>query len=579
MSFRDPPIPRDEQRRLAALASCEVLDTPPEPAFDDLSMIAAEFFDAPIALVSLVDENRQWFKSSVGLDATELPRNHAFCAHAIMTDEPMVVCDTHLDPRFDGHPLVVGDPYIRFYAGVPVTLTTGERLGTLCVIDRSPRVPTPRQMQRLAALAGQVSALLELRRRVRMLRESEERQRQLIKALREAKLRADEANRTKSEFLANTSHEIRTPLTAILGYAQLLADDDTATDYDRERDHAARTILRNGQHLLQIINDILDLSKIESGHFRVNRVDFDPVPLIDEVAASFRPRVEAKGLGLTVSWDSKPPAQIGADPDRLRQILVNVIGNAVKFTSAGTVAVRARVSEDTARPTTLTIEVEDTGIGMSDSEIERVFLPFVQADASTTRRFGGTGLGLHISRRLTTLLGGELTVRSTKGVGSVFTLTIDATTCGRAAEADRPSEPASAAERRDALAGVRILIAEDGPDNQRLFRGVLARAGASVTVVENGHEAVQAYRARPELFSMILMDMQMPVMDGYEATRTLRAVGCTLPIAALTANAMDRDRDRCIEAGCDEYAAKPISPAALIKLCRRIVDNSAARAA
>ncbi|MCC5786072.1 MAG: response regulator [Phycisphaerales bacterium] len=579
MPFQDPPIPENEQRRLAALVSCEVMDTPRESGYDDLTRFAAEIFGAPIALVSLVDEHRQWFKSCVGLDVAETPRNIAFCAHAIMTDEPLVVPDALEDPRFDEHPLVVGEPFIRFYAGVPLRLTTGERLGTLCVIDRAPREPTNTQMQRLSSLAGQVSALLELRRRVRMLRESEERQQRLIEALSEAKVQAEEASRLKSEFLANTSHEIRTPLTAILGYAELLVNDETVVGSERERSRAAWTILRNGKHLLQIINDILDLSKIESGHFHIERVDFDPAPLIDEVAASFRVKAEQKGLRLSVEWASPAPASVGADPDRFRQVLTNIIGNAVKFTSAGSVVIRVMAEGGEETPERLTVEVEDTGIGMNAEQIERIFKPFVQADASTTRRFGGTGLGLHISRRLANLLGGDLSVRSEEGSGSVFTITIDATPCGRSIETKRPAQPAPTNTNAGALCGQRVLVAEDGPDNQRLIQHLLSKAGASVTLVDNGREAVEAYRAKPDRFSLILMDMQMPEMDGYEAARALRKLGCTLPIVALTANAMEGDRAECIEAGCTDYATKPIDPATLIELCRSLVDAPAVQAA
>ncbi|MGO8749234.1 MAG: ATP-binding protein [Thermoguttaceae bacterium] len=391
-------------------------------------------------------------------------------------------------------------------------------------------------------------------------------------ATQQARAVAEAANRAKSDFLANMSHEIRTPMTAILGYADILA----GSSLQREQQEAVDTIQRNGDHLLALINDILDLSKIESGKLQVEHLPVSPVAIFDDVVSLMRVRAEARRLPLKLEYDGPIPQTIQIDPTRLRQILVNLVGNAVKFTEIGEVKIAVRlVDRDTTEPK-LRIEVIDMGVGMSPQQLERLFQPFQQADASTTRKFGGTGLGLVISKRLAELLGGNITASSVPGKGSIFTLTIATGPLEGAALVDQPAEavaqiatkpkPATAAHAR---LDCRILLAEDGPDNQRLIAFVLRKAGAEVQIVENGQMAMEkALAAHPEWgrrsddpkepFDVILMDMQMPVMDGYEATRQLRRHGYTGPIVALTAHAMKDDLQKCLDAGCDDYLTKPI---------------------
>ena len=397
-------------------------------------------------------------------------------------------------------------------------------------------------------------------------------------ALNQALTRAKDADRAKSEFLANMSHEIRTPLTAILGYTEVLLETRSPGDSGQiGADDALRTIHRNGEHLLQIINDILDLSKIEAGRVEIERILASPRQFVAEVVSLMKVRSTAKGLKLDVEFSDNVPDAIQTDPTRLRQVLWNVVGNAIKFTDRGFVRLVTRWDPALAGTGTIAFEVSDSGIGMSSEELARLFHPFNQADTSTTRRYGGTGLGLAISQRLVEKMGGTITVTSEPGKGSRFTirLPVAAAQFDDAQVAEDKSDGATfpAALTNDSLAGYRILLAEDGLDNQRLIVHLLRRAGAEVVVAENGQSAVEvALAARDEgiPFDVVLMDMQMPVLDGCEATERLRADDYHWPIIALTAHALQADHDRCLAAGCDDVCTKPIDRAVLFaSICRQ----------
>ena len=384
-----------------------------------------------------------------------------------------------------------------------------------------------------------------------------------------AKESAEAANRAKSEFLANMSHEIRTPMTAILGFTELLGDADADAGLRAE---AVSSIRRNGEHLLALLSDILDVSKIEAGKMTIESVATDPLALVREVVDTMRVRAEGKGITLTWRVEGSVPGTFSSDPVRLKQILSNLVGNAVKFTEIGGVDVAVSYSESGGQ---LRFAVRDTGIGIAPEAIDRLFRPFHQADTTTTRRFGGTGLGLSICRRLAEMLGGRVTVESAEGRGSVFTLEIDAQGVGGLSASPAPGASADGrgAAATPTLDGLRILLAEDGPDNQRLIRFLLERAGAAVVTVDTGAKAVAAVAAQPGQFDLILMDMQMPEMDGYTATGRLRAAGVPTPVLALTAHAMSGDEQKCRDAGCDGYLSKPVDRAALVALCARLAAD------
>lgn len=397
--------------------------------------------------------------------------------------------------------------------------------------------------------------------------------------LTKAKDAAELANATKSEFLANMSHEIRTPMTAILGFTDVLLGNVV----NPENLESVKTIKRNGESLIGLINDILDLSKIEAGKLDVEMIDCSVLQVINEVYSLMKVRANAKGLQLEVRFDSAIPETICSDPTRLRQVLINIVGNAIKFTETESVQIITRLEKEAGSEPKLRIDVRDNGIGIDEENLKNLFLPFTQADGSTTRKFGGTGLGLTISRRLVELLGGSISVSSTLGEGSVFSVTVSTGPLNHVAMIECHGESKciktvlnEVEESADPLKNCRILFAEDGPDNQRLISFILKKAGAEVTLANNGQVGVDLASAalnegRP--FDVILMDMQMPVLDGYAATQTLRNLGYQKPIIALTAHAMSTDRQKCLDAGCDDYASKPIDRKQLIEMIVSYTKN------
>jgi signal transduction histidine kinase/DNA-binding NarL/FixJ family response regulator/HPt (histidine-containing phosphotransfer) domain-containing protein len=406
-------------------------------------------------------------------------------------------------------------------------------------------------------------------------------------ALTAARAEADRANQQKSDFLANMSHEIRTPMTAIVGFANLLLEVEQSPS---EKLNCIQTIRRNCDHLLSIINDVLDVSKIEAGKMVLERIACSPAQIVDHVASLMRVKAEEKDLSLDVEYVGKIPKTIRTDPTRLRQILMNLTGNAIKFTETGGVRLVTRmVEEPDASEPMIGFEIIDTGVGMTPGQLAKLFQPFTQADNSTTRRFGGTGLGLTISGHLAVALGGRITVTSKPGQGSCFLAWIRTGSLARvetfdpATEAGLPDDSREQeAKRSESAVEVRVtgsvLLAEDGLDNQRLIAYHLKRAGAAVEVVDNGLAALEAVMnaaAAEQPFDLVFMDMQMPELDGYAATRRLRRAGYRGPIVALTAHAMAGDRQKCLDAGCDDYATKPIRRDALIELLARYLREEA----
>ena len=983
-------IPADEMQRLNSLRECCILDSSPEKTYDDLTALAARLCDTPIALVSLVDAERQWFMSAVGTEAKETHRDSAFCAHAILGHEPLIVTDAATDPRTFDNALVLGPPHIRFYAGIPLRTGDGHALGTLCVIDTVPRDISAQQLADLESLARLVTSQLELRRLNRVLSQSQsqlqemhtrlteiatqvpgvvyqfelrpdgsscfpyasegirkiyrvspeevrfdatavfsvlhpddyhafvesirasardltpwrqeyrvrfpdgevrwllgnaipgrhagssilwhgfitdeteqrqardeamlmrsrmqavvqgstqlsiigtdlegiitvfnsgaerllgytaaemirlqtpqiihlrsevearsqelsleygypvqgfetfvhsarrgghsesdwtyirkdgsqlavhlvvtatldeagmitgfvgvaanvtdarrteeslrfererldlalaggeigtwdwniqtgkeiwdagfadllgERHEDLNQSFNEfiarvhphdlaavrssaqkhldgltpiyaaefrirqkdgewrwvqargrlmqrdqngrplrmlgtmadisdrksteeelvaARVMADTANRSKSEFLANMSHEIRTPLTSILGYADLLSEPGLSVV---ETADSIAIIKSAGSHLMTIINDVLDLSKIEAGKMTVECIETFPSRVIHEVLSALRPAAEAKGLQLSARCVGPIPGRISSDPVRVRQILMNLVGNAVKFTEHGHVCVTVQMApKSTDGIERLAFEVTDTGIGMTQQQCRSLFESFTQADPSMTRRFGGTGLGLAICRRMARILDGEIVATSQPGLGSTFRVTIATGSLQHVEMFDSLSSAEETSDRsafarhhlKKSLQG-RILLAEDNPVNRRLFEAILRNAGADVDLAENGQVAVEkavtammpssspnhvAHSKPLPGYDVILMDMQMPVLDGYSATKHLRAIRYQGPIIALTAHALMEDREKCLAVGCDDVISKPVERDLLIHTCHNWIERA-----
>ena len=396
--------------------------------------------------------------------------------------------------------------------------------------------------------------------------------------LQASKEAAEAANQAKSDFLANMSHEVRTPMNAILGFTDALR-----RGYDQSTDDRRKyldTIHQSGEHLLQLINDVLDLSKVEAGRFEVEHIAVSAHALVSEVVTVLRVRAEEKDLELDLTIDSALPATIQTDPTRLRQIATNLIGNAIKFTEAGSIQVRLELAAgDTGPDYRLRVIDSGIGIGIGPDQLESIFDPFVQADASVTRRFGGTGLGLAISRRFARLLAGDIVASSTPGQGTEFLVTLDPGALEGVpmltpaeALAAQPSDEATTGMTWAFPAATRVLVVDDGEENRELVRLVLENVGLEAICGENGQEAVDL--ATAHRFDAVLMDMQMPVMDGYEATSSLRARGLEIPIVALTADAMKGFEQKCLEAGCSHYMTKPIDIDELLALLASLLDGT-----
>lgn len=535
--------PGSENKRLSVLQQYQIMDTEAEKSFDELVQLTADICAVPLAAISLLDAERQWFKAKTGILIEETAIEDSFCQHTIRQDELLVVEDVLQDERFRNNPLVTGDPHVRFYAGMPLISPGNVMIGTLCVLDTVPRELNRQQKSALEILARQAMNLLELRHKNRLLEE--------------ASREAQEALRAKSEFLSVMSHELRTPLNGIIGLTHWLLQDNP---YPQQIE-LMNTLKFSAESLLTLINDILDYNKLQAHKLQLEKMPFSLSESLEQTIRPLTFLAVQKELVLEFSIPPELPLLAG-DPHRLTQILNNLLGNALKFTQAGRISLMVAPVMETENFMTLRFTVKDTGIGIPADKLETIFQEFSQVSPEISRKYGGTGLGLTITRKLLQLMGSDLRVNSTPGEGTEFMFSI----AFQKSTQQQPGAshfPGAAIEEtfNVFLNNKKVLLAEDNQVNQLITAKFLKSWGLETHIANNGLEALQMVQC--EQYDLILMDLQMPEMDGFEASRQLRRMNAhyrQLPIIALTASAVGQYREEAGAAGITSILTKPFKP-------------------
>ncbi|WP_256003394.1 ATP-binding protein [Pedobacter deserti] len=651
-----------EIERLKALRNLNIIDTPGEQEFDNISKVAALICQAPMAVISLVDEERVFYKSIQGTTEIEVPREVSFSGHTIKSKDILEVRDATKDPRFKDHPGVSGDPHVRFYAGAPLTDDNGHMLGVLGVFDTRPRELTPEQREGLKTLANEIITHITLRQRstelmrlsfvaskinngvvisdanskvawvnaaftnitgytiedlrgkrlgdllsgpdtdyaameraramtrenksftvdllayrkdnvpiwlsihntlvldpqgkleseVEILIDITEKKR-VEKDIIESREQAVKLSEAKEMFLSVMSHEIRTPLNAVIGMTNLLIDNDPKPSQIED----LNVLKFSAENLLNIINDILDLTKIETGNMQLESIPFSIRTLIGDISNSLRVSAMEKGNKLEVNIDDQIPQRILGDKTRLYQILMNLLGNAVKFTSHGTIHISARLVAERADSVDVLFEVRDNGIGIPADKLEYIFESFTQAGSDVSRKYGGTGLGLAITRRLLQLHGSDIEVQSREHEGTAFSFSISYK------KVDHDDQNAPAAEQAGSYAGCKILVVDDNDVNILIANRILNKWGPEVDSASNGKEAIEKIIAKA--YDLIFMDINMPGLDGFDTTSIIREMEGeqfkTVPIIALTASTLEHEYGRFKASGMNGHLLKPFRPA------------------
>ncbi|OIV40077.1 ATP-binding protein [Flavobacterium johnsoniae] len=547
MNIAEQPLPHNELERLAALKRYNILDTLPEDAFDDATKLVSYICSVPIAHISFIDENRQWFKSEIGIGVSEVPREISFCQYTILESEMVEINDTFLSERFKNDPNVTGGLKVRFYAGVPLTTPDGYNIGTICAIDHVSKELNENQRNALSIVAKHIMNQLELGTKN-------------IELAAQKKI-AERAVLAKDSFLANMSHEIRTPLNAIIGFTDLLAQ----TKLDAAQRDYVDSVQIAEENLLLIINDILDLSKIESGNLTIEAQPFNLKNTLKHIYDLLKVKVPA-GVEFNLFLDADMPEMVIGDQGRLNQILVNLTGNALKFTEEGEVTVSVKKTHETESDYSLRFSVKDTGIGIEEDKLMAIFERFTQAEESTTRKFGGTGLGLNIVKQLIELQDSEIHVKSKQGRGSEFFFVLTYKKTDHIETAAEPLLPIN-------IDKLKILLCEDNLLNQKLVKNVIDNFGFELDIAGNGEEGIELLLKNE--YDLILMDLQMPLRDGYQTTYSIRnELKLTIPIIAMTAHSLVGEQERCFKEGMNAYIPKPFKQAALLEAIRKVTSKN-----
>lgn len=569
------PVAAEDAERISKLRKYQVLNNNEEPAFARLTELAKLFFNMPVVTITFMDEETQYLKSVHGLDGIcTTSRKVAICNYTVLSDEVLVLPDLTEDSRFSQNPLVTEAPYLRFYAGAPIIMhEDGKtyRLGSLCLMDMQAHHDfTDKDADILAQFAAMAADALQLQDQQR---------------------HAKHANEMKSEFLANMSHEIRTPMNGIIGMVEMLAE----TKLSAEQQEYVDNIKVSNEHLLAIINGILDLSKVESGKMTIDSIPMNISSLCNEVVSLFAVKARQRGLTLDYHYTEALSPYIKGDPVRIKQIMVNLVNNAIKFTrEGGRVTIDVKHMENNPyedkygnhksicshelqveqashyntddsgsvnhQDMTLCIEVTDTGVGIKPESLEAIFDAYDQANKSTHRLYGGTGLGLSVCKSLVELMGGYIEVDSAVGIGTTFTVLLPLPPIDEAHyESWQDSNDFGMTEPSHELIG-HILLVEDDSVNAMIAKKALNNSGHTVTHVTDGQQAIEVFALNPEQYDVILMDHHMPIMDGVQATIKLHELydpQALPPIIALTANAMDGERKKYLDVGMQDYCTKP----------------------
>ncbi len=529
------PIPANEADRLESLYQYDLLDTSQEVDYDRVSHIASQLCLTPIAMVSLIDRERQWVKSSYGITIENIPREISLCAHTILGEQPLIIEDTSRDNRFLDNPAVVHPPHIVFYTGIPLVSSDGFAIGSLCVIDHHPRQLTSSQQMALEALVDQVVLLMELRR--------------TNSQLRLARMEAEGLAYQKAHLLATLSHEIRTPLHALEGYTQLLIDQQPQPD----QQPSLQRLQTTGRTLVTLVNNILDYSKLQAGKLVLESIPFSVTDLIQQAVDMHTWQAEQKNLRLFTRLNPNIPRQLRGDATRLLQVLLNLISNALKFTAQGEVCVQASVVARTSSDVTLAIEVSDTGIGIAKESLALLFDEYTQVSASTSRLYGGSGLGLAITRQLVELMGSSLEVDSEEGQGTRFSFRLTL-----------PVAETNALNGSSSWTQGVVLAVDDSPFNTKILTHLITQQGGQLAAFNSPLEALEA--ARHTTYRSMLLDLYMPEMDGYALAQQLRIVQPGVPLIALSADDSTETLERVSSAGFSGFLRKPFLSQQLIHL-------------